>query len=310
MSRVLVRFIGRGAFLRKTMATTTPIIKAIIRHLIWNLTGNEEYNYHEDDYDHHEVRHGALLLLRLSVLLATVHSPLIVVDDGTDPWLANEHLRLREIMDRYPDFVLICVKYHIEISDKNQAQDSNIRGERLWYAYPAQSTDRRMPVQDETLRLNLEPEIIQAKPQTLIGRGFASGIVVELPVNWVFLHADLNWPVVCFIIKQKCYYLLVCVIRQLYVFYGRAEYSPGGKVSDSGCAIGKPASLIYLVRVHANLPFLSVVQILEPLGFIRDQHACFPEFDKWRYLNGALEVILCCLWRWCCCGWGWGWLRV
>ena len=99
------------------------------------------------------------------------------------------------------DFVLVCIEYHVEISDEHQAQDCDIRGERLRDAYPAETTDRRVAIQNETARLDLEPEIIQSQPEALIGRGPACRIIVKLAIHWVLFHADLNRCIVGFIIE-------------------------------------------------------------------------------------------------------------
>ena len=62
------------------------------------------------------------------------------------------------------NFVLVCIEYHVEISDEHQAQDCDIWGERLRDTYPAETTDRRVAIQDEAPRLDFEPEIIQTQP--------------------------------------------------------------------------------------------------------------------------------------------------
>ena len=119
----------------------------------------------------------------------------------------------------------------------------------------------------------------------------ACGIVIELIIHWVLFKPYLTCSIVVFVVEQESGYLLIHIRRQLNVFNSGAENSAGSIILNSLCPIGKSATLIHLVGVHANLPLLSVEQVLEPLSLIGDNHhARFSELNE-RLNVSALNVI-------------------
>lgn len=129
-----------------------------------------------------------------------------------------------------------------------------------------------MSIKNEAARLYLEPEVVQSEPKASIVLILASGIIIELAIDWVFFKSHLTRSISVLIIKQESSNLLINIRRKLDVFNSGTEDCTSSVIIYGLCPIWQPAALINFIGIHSNLPFLSIVEILKPFCLISNDH--------------------------------------